>query len=221
MSPIHPDYELLRAVGTDLNSKLFKELTKDEHKIAARQLGALKKNQMMFDSYEQFDQYTDFCINDFQNIHGQTITHRYLSQQADNIDATEEKILNALLSSTTSFYRITGRNIASATVNMEDVLNGGELTITDRGFSLSPNILDCLIFSRILSFEGGLNFTSGAPMIFSISTQALVLSEYWRLMKKSATTSIPSRRYAAFYKLHDRYGHKAVIYGETDETIGA
>ncbi|WP_066017015.1 hypothetical protein [Endozoicomonas atrinae] len=218
MSPIHPDYDQLRADGRDLNSKLFKELNKDEHKIAARQLGAMKKNQMMFDSYEQFDQFTDFCINDFQDIHGHTIVSRYLSRHADTINATEEKILNALLSSNTSLYRIVSRNIDSSTVTMEDLLNGGELTITDRGFSLSPNIVDYVMFTRILSYEDGLNFTSGAPMIFPKSTQALVLSEYWRLLKKRASTSIPSRRYAAFYKLHDKYGYKAVSY---DETAGA
>ncbi|MGO0308809.1 hypothetical protein ACTL6P_19840 [Endozoicomonas acroporae] len=64
MRHIHPDYDQLRAVGKKLNSALFKELTRDEYKIAARRLDAIKKGKMNFESYDQFDKYTDFCIND-------------------------------------------------------------------------------------------------------------------------------------------------------------
>ncbi|WP_163370711.1 hypothetical protein [Endozoicomonas acroporae] len=64
MRHIHPDYDQLRAVGKNLNSALFKELTRDEYKIAARRLDAIKKGEMHFESYDQFDKYTDFCIND-------------------------------------------------------------------------------------------------------------------------------------------------------------
>ena len=217
MNNIHPEYDELRAVGKDLNSELFRELKKDEYIIAARHLGAMKNNKMMFESDEQFDQYTDFCINDYVDRNGENAVKRYLRQHSDTISTTEERILHGLLSSKSSFFQIVGRDPDTCTVQMQDLLNGGELTITDRGFSASPGATSFMLFSRILSYGDDLHITSGAPMFFPNKSREIVLSRFWRIVKKTPTGTVRSKLYAAFYKLHNRYGYKETTHDEREQ----
>ncbi|MBO9483124.1 hypothetical protein [Salinisphaera sp. G21_0] len=208
MRHIHPDYDQLRAVGKDLNSALFKELTQDEYKIVARRLETIKKGKMRFDSYEQFDQYTDFCINDYVDSRGENLVKRYKRRHHETISATEARIIDALLTSQTSLFQILSRDTDSATVQLKDLLNGGELAITDRNLSASPGATSFIMFTRILTYGDDLHITSGASMLFPNHSREQVLLEYWRLLKKSPAGSIQSKRYAAFYKLHSKHGFK-------------
>lgn len=208
MHNIYPEYDELRTVGKDLNRALFKALTKGEYTIAARHLGAMKNNKMMFESDEQFDQYTDFCINDYVDKNGENAVKRYLRKHSDTISSTEKRILHGLLSSRCSFFQITGRDPDTGTVQMQDLLTGDELSITDRAISASPGATSFMMFTRILSYGDGLQITAGAPMMFPNNAREVVLSRFWRIVKQIPTGTGRSKLYAAFYKLHNRYGYK-------------
>ncbi|MGO0308808.1 hypothetical protein ACTL6P_19835 [Endozoicomonas acroporae] len=163
--------------------------------------------------------YDFIWLTTYVDINGENIVKRYQRKHHGTINTTDARILDALLSSQTSLFQILSSDTESATVKLEDLLNGGELTITDRGLSSSPGINSFVIFSRILTYGEDLHITSGAAMLFPNRFRDMILQDYWRLLKKSPVGTVQSKRYAAFYKLHSNYGFKNMI--RDDETTVA
>ena len=204
-------YDELRAIGKNLNSKLFKELNGSEIKIAARALGVLKNNALLLDSDEDMDRYTDFAINDYYDVNGNNTIKRYLKKHND-INGLEKSILNSLLLSKASLYQIVKSDRESATIQLRDLLNQSEdINIIDRGFSSSPMIVNFLVYTRVLSFDE-INMTSGAPMIYGMDSKESLLSKYKKKMDKVNIGNEQTKLSVAFYQLHEKYGYHQVEY---------
>lgn len=209
MQSTYPEYDQIRAISKDLNSKLFKALSGSEMRIAARPFGLIKKNKLNMESYVEMEQYADYAINDHFDQNGKNVVIRYLQNPTYEKTNIEKIILKSLLSSKSSLFEIIESDYQNSTIKIKDLFSGSEFLITDRSFSASPNACDYLMFSRILAFEE-FNMTSGAPMIYHKEMKEIILSKYKRIMKKIPLAKDRSKLYVTFFKLYKKCGHENI-----------
>ncbi len=119
MKPQILRYNEFRAIGKELNTKLFRELSGTDIRIAARTLGVLKKNALALGSEAEMDRFSDFAINDYRDRDGNNSVQRYLERSSKEMNPTEATILSSLLVAKASLY---ARRDA-ATVRLSDLLN--------------------------------------------------------------------------------------------------
>lgn len=205
-------YNELRAIGKELNSSLFRELSRSEIRIAARTLGLLKKNTLVLDSEEDMDRFADFAINDYYDRDGNNSVKRYLEKNVKEMSNTEEMILSSLLVAKASLYEIVEVRGDHATIRLTDLINeGNDIEIVDRGFSASPSICEYLIYTRVINV-GGLRMTSGAPMIFNKENKDVLLKKFKYMLKKVLIGSKQTKLSVVFYRLNKKYGYQQVEY---------
>ncbi len=205
-------YDELRKITLELNSNLFRVLTADEVKIAARSVGFLKKNRPMVSSDEEMGRFADFAIHDFINYNQKNTVERYLENNRESISLDEEKIINSLLLTEPSLYKITKVEGKTSSVWLVDVFNDGlEIRIIDKGFSRSPVIVGFLIYTRIISVDN-ISMTSGAPMLFESNHQETLLTKSRQLIKNNPIGNEKTKKTAAFFMLYKKLGYQNLAY---------
>ena len=205
-------YSQIRKIGMDLNTKLFRVLSGDEIRIAARAVGLLKKKRLILESEDEMDRFTDFAINDYLNMEQKNAVERYFYSNKINLSLDEEKIINSLLLAKPSLFEISKIDASTSSVWLRDAIKGSkEIKIIDKGFSQSPAIVDLLVYTRIVSVEG-ISMTSGAPMLFENPHYDFLLSKYRLLVKAIKTGSDQAKQTIAFFKLYKKMGFHQVVY---------
>lgn len=196
-----------------VNDKIFKTLDKAVLLNAARILGMTDENDnIMFTDENQMGALMDFAIHEMR-IDGQNAVDKYIEKYGSE-NEMEEKVLNALKSSYTSFYRVVNISEKKNMLFLKDLLRGTRnIRLIDISLS-STGDSNILIFTRILPFPE-LNMTSGASFIFTDDLEIKITSAYKKSMEQ-VKEDIEANKYVIFYCLHKGY-RNSMDYHECDD----
>ena len=155
----------------------------------------------------------DFSINDVRRG-GKTALESYvegIGGVESVAGAARRRLLRAMLSAKTSFYRAGREDPEEGSLPLTDALGGGgTVTIHDLGMSTTPH-RGLGIFTRIIALPS-ISMTGGASAIFAPPDIRRALSAYRRLEKGSGRRP-EIKRYALFFRLYREFGLQAV-YGD-------
>ena len=203
-------YRKVREITMELNSKIIETATKDDFKITLRTLGLLKGDKFIIDDEENIDRCYDFLIHDYHNIDGESLTQKFYKN--NSVTDEESMILEAVIGSDCSLYRVIKADPESYQIELLDLLNQGQkLFVFDLGFSSNPMIEGFIVYSRIVRFEE-FNTTSGAALLFEGENEDVILQKYPKMLKKERVGDEKSKRSAVFFKLFQKLGFHKMLY---------
>lgn len=193
-------YKTYRKIGMRLNNKMIEKcLSRDVIKNSAELLGIARGDTLLFDTEDVTSVLMDFAFNDYR-ADDKNIVEIY-QEKIGGKNEIEKEILDALLSSYTSLFKVVSISEEESTLVLNDVLNK-EDGIKLMDISLSKTAFPgLLLFTRLLSFKD-FNMTSGVSLAFPGEIEGYLLREYERLSKKVGGDSDSIKRFVSFFMLN-------------------
>jgi len=198
-------YKKYREIGKVLNHKIIDRFVDKEIILqSGKLLGLVKRDTLITDDESDITALMDFTINEYQ-INGKKMVQLYKEKVLieNNI---EEEILDALIKSYTSLFKIADINHKDNKLFFDDLLNTNSdpIELIDIGFSqtASPGLL---IFLRLVPFAD-FNITGGYGFPFNGDLEEYLLREYKHFVKRIKYSSESIKRYIAFFKMYRRCG---------------
>jgi hypothetical protein len=197
-------YKTYRNVGMELNHKIIdSSLDHDLLKKSAKLLGIIHEGTIVFDSEDEVSVLMDFTLNEYKVNNKNTI--EIYREKIGWQNEIEKDILDALLSSYTSLFKVTSISENENTLRLHDVLNKKDnIKLIDIGFSKS-SVPGLLLFIRLVQFED-FNMTSGISFVFNGDLEKYLLRRYKNLSKKVKADSDSIKRFVSFFKLNKTDG---------------
>ena len=193
-------YKTYRKIGMELNHKIIDTcLDRDVLMKSARLLGIVHGDTLIFDSECEMDVLMDFALNEYRvnNKNAIEIYREKIGWQNE----IEKDIMDALLSSYTSLFKIISVSEAENTLLLNDILNEKDnIKLIDIAFSKSA-IPGLLLFTRLVSFKD-FNMTSGISFVFPGGLEGYLLRRYKKLSKKVKSDSDSIKRFVSFFRLN-------------------
>ena len=193
-------YKTYRKIGMELNHKIMDTcLDRDVFMKSARLLGIVRGDTLIFDSEGEMGVLMDFALNEYRvnNKNAIEIYREKIGWQNE----IEKDILDALLSSYTSLFKIISVSEAENTLLLNDILNKKDnIKLIDIAFSKSA-IPGLLLFTRLVSFKD-FNMTSGVSFAFPGDLEGYLLRRYKKLSKKVKSDSDSIKRFVSFFRLN-------------------
>jgi len=198
-------YRMYREANRKLNHKVMNAcLERDVFMSAANLLGIAEGNTVFFDKMDETDVVMDFALNDY-SVEGRNAVQIY--RQRYGGDELELDILDALLSSYTSLFKVTSVSRREKLVFFEDIINRrGHIGLIDIALSKTATV-GMLLFFRLLSFSD-FNMTSGVSFAFPGELERYLLRKYKKLSKKVEADSESIKRFVSFFWLSKTDGLK-------------
>ena len=198
-------YKSYREVGKELNDKIIdRYVGREIILLSGKYLGLVKKEALMFDNESETVALMDFAINECR-INGKTAVELY-KEKVRVVNDIENEILDGLINSYTSLFKITNIKRSEKKLILTDLLKNDDnpIEIIDIGFSQTA-ASDFLIFLRIISFAD-FNITGGFGFPFNKDSEEYLLKEYKHIAKRVKSSKESIKRYVAFFKLYKRHG---------------
>lgn len=191
-------YRMYREANRKLNHKVMKAcLERDVVMKSANLLGIAKRDALLFDSMDETDVLMDFALNDYK-VDGRNAIQNYRENYGGN--EPELDILDALLSSYTSLFKVTHISRAESLIFLNDIINRQEhMGLIDIALS-ETGTPGMLLFLRLVSFRD-FNMTSGGSFAFPGGLEGYLVRKYKKLSKKVESDSESVRRFVSFYLL--------------------
>jgi hypothetical protein len=155
------EYRALRAAGVELNLALQKMLGIEDLKTAARRLGMISGDTLIFETEDQIAVLADYAFHAIRRD-GKTVFDRYLSQHAPTPGSTEERFLRALQQSFHTLIAVQ-RTIPGFGVECHEGPSHRPILIVDVSFSHSA-VPGATFLSRLSSPGQGWHMTTGAAL---------------------------------------------------------
>jgi hypothetical protein len=198
-------YKSYREVGKVLNDKIIERyMSREIVLLSGKYLGIVRKDNLIFDNESESVALMDFVINECR-INGKTAIELYKEKvKVDNDIETD--ILDGLISSYTSLFKITNVNRSEKKLILADVLknNDNTIEIIDIGFSQTAAI-GLLFFTRLVPLAD-FNITGGFGFPFNGGSEETLLKEYKQIAKRVKSSDESIKRYVAFFKLYKKHG---------------
>lgn len=196
-------YKQYRKSGVQLNNKIIENADNKFIGKAAELLGILEEDTIVFEEEYEQDVLMDFLINERIN-EDKSLAETYLQLHGGN-NRIEEDILNALVSSYTSLFKIKAIIEDDKTVILEDLLKDTErIKLID--ISLSETATpEMLLFIRIVPFEH-FNMTSGISFTFPAGRTEYLLRYFRRIMRRLKLQREEIARFVALFELNRAEG---------------
>lgn len=198
-------YKMYREANRKLNVKVMNAcLERDAFMSAANLLGIAEGNAVFFDNMDETDVVMDFALNDY-TVEGRNAVQLYREKYGG--DELELDIMDALLSSHTSLFKITFVDQREKLVFFDDIINGrSRIGLIDIALSRTATI-GMLLFFRLLPFSD-FNMTSGVSFAFPNELENYLLRQYKKLRKKIKSDSEAVKRFVSFFWLSKTDGLK-------------
>jgi hypothetical protein len=201
-------YKNYREVGKALNHKIIDRFVdRDIILLSGKYLGLVslvKKNALIFNNESETAALMDFAINEYK-INGNSAVQLYKDKGMFE-NQIEVDILDALLKSYTSLFKITNIISQKNTLILTDLLNINCEPIEIIDIELSQTaVAGFLIFLRIVPFSD-FNISGGLGFAFNNDMEEYLIKKYKNLAKLDKSSSESLKRYVAFFKLYKRYG---------------
>ena len=197
-------YETYRKIGMELNHKIMKScLDRDVLLKSARLLGIVRGDTLIFDSEDETSVLMDFALNEYRvnNKNAIEIYREKIGWQNE----IEKDILDTLLSSYTSIFKVTSISEAENALLLNDILNKKDnIELTDIAFSETA-IPGLLLFIRLVRFKD-FNMTSGVSFVFPGDSEGYLLRRYKKLSRKVKSDSDSIKRFVSFFRLYKTDG---------------
>jgi len=178
-------------------------LDRDVLMKSARLLGIARGDILVFDSEGETSVLTDFALNEYRVNNKNTI--EIYREKVGWQNEIEKDILDALLSSYTSLFKITSIFEAENTLFLNDILNKKDnIKLIDIAFSKTA-IPGLLLFIRLVPFKD-FNMTSGVSFVFHGDLEEYLLRRYKKLSKKVKSDSDSIKRFISFFRLNKTNG---------------
>ncbi len=198
-------YETYRKIGMELNHRIIDScLDRDVLMKSAKLLGIVGGGDIfIFDSEDETSVLMDFALNEYRLNNKNTI--EVYREKMDWRNEIERDILDALLSSYTSLFKVTSISESENTLLLDDILNKkGNIKLIDIGFSKS-GMPGLLLFIRLVPFKN-FNMTSGIAFVFPGELERYLLRRYKKLSKKVKSDSDSIKRFISFFRLNKTDG---------------
>lgn len=197
-------YKTYRQIGRELNHKIMNTcLDRDVVMKSARLLGIARGDTLIFDSEEETSVLMDFALHEYK-VNNQNTIEIYREKMGWE-NEVEKEILDALISSSTSLFKIVLVSKVENSLVLNDLLNKkDDIKIIDIAFSETA-IPELLLFIRLVPFKD-FNMTSGASFVFSGDLEKHLLTRYKTLCKKVKSDSDSIKRFVSFFKLNKTDG---------------
>lgn len=202
-------YYTYRKTSIKLNNNILKTCL--ERPILLRSatlLDIAKGNTFEFDTEDETSVLMDFALNDY-TVDNKNIVQIY-REKIGWKNEIEKDILDALMSSYTSLFRIISISKSESILFLKDILNNldNEIKLVDDGLSKTA-IPGLLIFIRILPFDK-FNMTSGVFFAFNGYLENDLLKRYKTLTNNVKSDLEAVRRFVSFHKLSKTDGIEAL-----------
>ncbi len=197
-------YKTYRKVGKELNHKIMDScLDRDVLEKSARLLGIIRGGTLIFDSEDETSVLMDFALNEYR-VDNKNIIEIYRDKIGWQ-NEIEKDILDALLSSYTSLFKVTSISEVENTLILTDILNKRDnIKLIDIAFSKTA-ATGLLLFIRLVQFKD-FNMTSGVSFIFPGGSEEYLIRRYKKLSKKITSDSNSIKRFVSFFKLNKTDG---------------
>jgi hypothetical protein len=188
----------------DLKHKIIRTALRKEHfQEAGRRLGVLREGILVFRNEDETSVLMDFALNDLKTD-DKTVVQMY-QERIGEIKDVERGILNALISSYTSLFRIDSISASDSILFLTDLLNDKtDIRLVDICFSQSA-IPGLLLFMRLVPFKSAF-MTSGISFIFRPDLENTLLRKYKELSKRVDMIREPAERFPFFFKENEIKG---------------
>jgi hypothetical protein len=203
-------YKKYREAGKVLNHKIIDRfIDRQIFLTCGKYLGVVKRDTLIFDNESETAALMDFAINEYQ-LNGKNAVELYKDKVRLENDI-EKEILDSLLKSYTSFFKIINVKRNENKLILSDLLNESidQVEIIDIGFSQTA-VPGFLIFLRIVPFAD-FNINGGFGFIFNGDLEEYLLKESKFIAKGVKSTNEAIKRYVAFFKLHKRHGNEIIF----------
>ncbi len=196
-------YKKYRHAQRKLNQKILETgLTRDLILEGATLLNIVQGDVLMFESEDESSVLMDFVLHDCK-VNNKSIVETYREKGGWN--KIEKEILDALISSYTSLFRITSVSKKDSIVWLNDLLNEKDgIPLTDILFSKTA-FPRALLFTRLVQFAD-FNMSSGVSFAFHGNLERYLLRQYKVLEEKVESDSESVRRFVAFHELSKMKG---------------
>jgi len=160
-------------------------------------------NNVFFEFDDEISYVMDFAINDIKT-RGKTLAQLY-QKDIGGKSKIQNQILQAMISSYTSLFRVEKTNNTNHAITLYDLLNNNKIKIIDYHLNMSLR-KDILIFCRVLCFDG-FSMTSGIEFVFPAGIEKYLLTEYEKIKKKIKRQPPEIVRFVAFFMLNRTDGN--------------
>lgn len=198
-------YKKYRKASKELNGKIsettFNKMRLDD---AVNLLGFDRQGQtIIFDDEFEMDVMTDFMM--FESVDGEKRPCEMYKMKYPVKSKMEEEILEALILSRTSLFKIESVDEENNVVWLSDILNGKQnIRLVDIQLSMNAKA-GFLMFTRLISFED-FCMTSGVSFVFNPDVKDYVLRRHKKIMKKYRNKNESLGKFIAFFKLSKECG---------------
>jgi len=165
-------YKQVRAVGRDLNMTLAKQLPKAAVPECGKKLGIVKAGTLILNNDDEIAIVYDYCLYHYRRG-GKNTIERYLENSAPAAESTEMAILNAMLASYYSVFKVFEIR-PNQGASLQDLLNNKIINLLDIGLSETGAVgLD--VAGRVLPFAN-FNMSSGTliPLPESVFEEKII-----------------------------------------------
>lgn len=201
-------YMMYREVGKRLIDKIMKHALSEVFTESAKLLGVFQEGVIVFNSEEDTDVLADFALNEYKRNNKNAI--EIYRERIGGKNDMEREVLDALLSSYTSLFKVVSVSASESTLVLNDLLNEKEnIKLIDVTFSntASPGLL---IFIRLAPFKE-FNMASGMAFVFPASTENYLLKKYKRLSENAKSDiNFSMKRFIFFYNWNKTKGLRVI-----------
>lgn len=192
------DYEVFRKASRDVIHKIMEECLKpDQLTKSARLLGIVRGDVMVFKNEDETDILMDFALHEYKEDDKNIIA--FFKEKVGGREDNEKEIVNAMLSSYTSLFKITSVSPREKFSLLRDLLNERQdLKLWDIGLSQTA-IPGFLIFIRLVPLTDAF-MTSGISFVFPPHLEKYLLRKYKKLSKKTDPARLSSERFIFFFR---------------------
>lgn len=197
-------YKKYKEIAIELNQKMVRSpcLTRDMLLKSGKLLGIARHGTFVFNSEDETSVLMEFALN--ERVSGKTVVEIYREKVGWENDI-EKELLDGLISSYTSLFKVVYVSEKRNRVVLHDLLNRRENTeIIDISFSKTA-IPGLLLFIRLVSLKD-FNKTSGVSFAFQGDREEYICRKYTEISKRIKSRSESLKRFVAFYKLSKSHG---------------
>ncbi len=192
-------YKTYRNIGKELNHKIMDTcVSRDVLMGSARLLDIVREDTLIFGSKDETNILMDFVLNEYQ-VNNKNAIEIYRGKVGWQ-NEIEKDILDALLSSHTSLFKVISVSKAENMLLLNDLLNKSDnIKLIDIALSETA-IPGLLLFIRLVPFRD-FNMTSGVSLIFPGHLKRYLLRRCKKLSRKVKSDRDSMKRFVSFYEL--------------------
>lgn len=197
-------YKTIRKIGTQLNQKIIESsVNRELLTTSGKLLGIIHKETFIFESEDETNVLMDFAIHEIKVDNKNAI--KIYQEKTGWENEIEKEILDALLLSYTSLFKVTSVSEEKSTIFLYDILNKkNNIELMDINFSKFA-VPGVLVFFRLIPFND-YNITSGISFAFPGSLEKYILRKYNKLSKKIKIDNDSIKRFVSFFRMNKNDG---------------